>query len=310
MSDLEHVAIERLQAASEMSLHAYGLPLVITDSGGKDSSVVKELAIRSGIPFEVMHNHTTADAPETVRFVRSEAKRFEDLGIKYTINMPIYKGKRTSMWSLIPQKLMPPTRLMRYCCSILKETGGSGRFIATGVRWAESASRKNNRGIYERLAAKKENKIILNNDNDDKRRLFEDCRLKAKRVVNPIIDWTDDDVWDFLGLDQETLCGDFNVTCNDIFVNPLYEEGWCRVGCIGCPLASRKTREAEFLRWDKYKTLYIRAFAKMVAERIIRGKTEGSWRMGTTGQDVFNWWMEYDILPGQIDWFDEMEEDE
>lgn len=154
MSDLEHVAIERLQAASEMSLHAYGLPLVITDSGGKDSSVCKELALRSGIPFEIIHNHTTADAPETVWFVRQEAKRFEQLGIKYTINMPTYKGKRTSMWNLIPQKLMPPTRLVRYCCSVLKETGGAGRFIATGVRWAESVNRKNSRGIYEKTAIK------------------------------------------------------------------------------------------------------------------------------------------------------------
>lgn len=134
INNLEQIAIERLQAASEMSLTYYGQPLVITDSGGKDSSVCKELALRSGIPFEFMHNHTTADAPETVRFVRSEAKRFEDLGIKYTINMPTYKGQRVTMWSLIPQKLMPPTRLVRYCCSVLKETGGAGRFITTGVQ--------------------------------------------------------------------------------------------------------------------------------------------------------------------------------
>ena len=307
MSDLEHIAIERLQAASEMSLHAYGMPLVITDSGGKDSSVCKELALRAGIPFEIMHNHTTADAPETVRFVRSEAKRFEELGIKYTINMPTYKGKPVSMWSLIPQKLMPPTRLVRYCCSVLKETGGAGRFIATGVRWAESASRKNNRGIYERLAAKKENRIILNNDNDDKRMLFENCKLKAKRVVNPIIDWSDDDVWDFLGLDQETMCGVFNVTCNNITVNPLYAEGWCRVGCVGCPMAG-KNRVAEFIRWPKYKELYIKAFDNMIMELGRRGKNFGSWQVAT-GRDVFNWWMEYDILPGQMDWFEEMEED-
>lgn len=309
MSDLEHIAIERLQAASEMSLQAYGQPLVITDSGGKDSSVCKELALRAGIPFEIMHNHTTADAPETVRFVRSEAKRFENLGIKYIINMPTYKGQRTSMWGLIPQKLMPPTRLVRYCCSILKETGGSGRFIATGVRWAESNSRKNNRGIYERLGSTKANKIILNNDNDDKRMLFENCRLKAKRVVNPIIDWKDDDVWDFLGLDQEVLCGDFNVTCNNIQVNPLYGEGWCRVGCVGCPMAGKKGRVAEFIRWPKYKNLYINAFDNMLDERKRRGKIDGSWRIGTTGRDVFNWWMEFDVLPGQIDWFEEMEED-
>ena len=295
VADLEHIAIERLQAASEMSLEHYGLPLVITDSGGKDSQVCKELALRAGIPFEIMHNHTTADAPETVRFVRKEAKRFEDLGIQYTINMPMYKGKRTSMWNLIPQKLMPPTRLVRYCCSVLKETGGAGRFISTGVRWAESTNRKNNRGIYEKSSPDKERRIILNNDNDDKRMLFENCRLKAKRVVNPIVDWQDDDVWQFL---QDAKAP----------VNPLYAEGWCRVGCVGCQMAS-KAREKAFIRWPKYKDLYIKAFDNMLKERERRGKMLGTWGMGTTGQDVFNWWMEYDILPGQMDIFDFIEEE-
>lgn len=296
MSDIEHIAIERLKAASEMSLAHYGLPLVITDSGGKDSSVCKELALRAGIPFEIRHSHTTADAPETVRFVRQEAKRFEELGIKYTINMPMYKGKRVSMWSLIPQKLMPPTRLVRYCCSVLKETDGAGRFIATGVRWDESVSRKKNRGIYETLHSDREKRIILNNDNDDHRMLFEKCRLKAKRVVNPIIDWKDDDVWDFLKSDTAPP------------VNPLYAEGWCRVGCVGCPLAGKAGREREFLRWPQYKKLYSHAFDRMLEERRRRGKVDGSWRSGTTGVDIFNWWMEYDILPGQIDLFEELED--
>ena len=296
MNDLEKVAIERLQTASEMILRYYDQPLVITDSGGKDSSVCKELALRAGIPFEIIHNHTTADAPETVRFVRSEAKRFEDLGIKYTINMPTYKGKRVSMWSLIPQKLMPPTRLVRYCCSVLKETGGAGRFITTGVRWAESASRRNSRGIYEKSGSK-ESRIILNNDNDDKRMLFENCRLKAKRVVNPIIDWKDEDVWGFLE-DAKKL------------TNPLYAEGWCRVGCVGCPMAGQHEREEEFARWPKYKNLYLKAFENMLKVREARGKMQGSWRMGKTGEDVFNWWMEYDILPGQMDIEDFLEEED
>lgn len=297
MSDIEKIAIERLKAASEMSLQYYGQPLVITDSGGKDSQVCKELALRAGIPFEIIHNHTTADAPETVRYVRSEAKRFEGLGIKYTINMPTYKGQRVSMWSLIPQKLMPPTRLVRYCCAVLKETGGAGRFIATGVRWAESSARKNNRGIFEKSSPDKERRIILNNDNDDKRMLFENCRLKAKRVVNPIVDWTDTDVWQFL-LDSKSP------------VNPLYGEGWCRVGCVGCPMAGTKGREEEFARWPKYQQLYINAFEKMIEERIRRGKMEGTWRIGTTGKDVFNWWMEYDTIPGQMDIFDFIEEED
>ena len=292
MSDIEHIAIERLQAASEMSLKYYNQPLVVTDSGGKDSSVVKQLALNAGIPFEIIHDHTTADAPETVHFVRSEAKRFEEMGIKYTINMPTYKGKRTSMWNLIPQKLMPPTRLVRYCCSVLKETGGAGRFITTGVRWAESSSRKNNRGIFEKNGDK-EHRVILNNDNDDRRMLFENCRLKSKRTVNPIIDWSDTDVWQFLR-DQKTP------------VNNLYGEGWCRVGCIGCPMAGTKGREEEFNRFPEYKKLYLLAFGKMIEARKQKGLSV-DWQ---SSEDVFNWWMEYDVLPGQVDLFGDVEEDD
>lgn len=171
--DKVHTAIERLKAASDMSLSHYKKPLVVTTSGGKDSSVCVALAERAGIPFEVMHSHTTADAPETVYFVRDELRRLELKGIKCVVNYPVYKGLRTSMWQLIPQKLMPPTRASRYCCSILKERGGAGRFITTGVRWAESAKRKDSRGIYEQLPSDPSKKIVLSNDNDDRRRLFE-----------------------------------------------------------------------------------------------------------------------------------------
>lgn len=287
--DKEHVAIQRLQTASEMSLHYYQQPLIITDSGGKDSSVCKELAIRAGIPFEVMHNHTTADAPETVRFVRQEFKRLEDMCIKCTINMPTYKGQPVSMWTLIPQKLMPPTRLVRYCCSILKEPGGANRFISTGVRWEESINRQH-RGIYENIGSSKKTAIILNNDNDETRRLFENCRLQAKRTVNPIIDWSKDDVWNFLE--------DAKVPCN-----PLYCEGFDRVGCVGCPMAGKK-RQTQFARWPKYEKMYLSAFDRMLMERKLKER-KTAWQ---SPRDVFNWWLEYDVLPGQIDWEEYLEE--
>lgn len=290
--DKEKIAIERLKAACEMSLAYYKQPLVVCLSGGKDSAVIQELALRADIPVEFLHNHTTADAPETVYFIRDEFKRLEEMGKTCTVQMPTYKGKPVTMWSLIPQKSMPPTRIVRYCCSVLKETGGQGRFIATGVRWAESTARKNNRAIYERGHKDREKRVLLNNDNDDKRLLFESCRLQAKRVVNPIVDWSNNDVWDFIR--------DAKVP-----MNPLYQEGQCRVGCIGCPMAQTKGREAEFARWPTYKDAYIRAFDKMLAVRAERGKMDGSWRMGTTGKDVFNWWMEYDVLPGQMEFTDE-----
>lgn len=101
MSDKEQKAIQRIKMASEMSLHHYGKPLVCTYSGGKDSDVMLELFRRSGIPFEVHNSHTTADAPQTVRHIRETFRRLELTGIPCEIQMPMYKGNRTSMWNKI-----------------------------------------------------------------------------------------------------------------------------------------------------------------------------------------------------------------
>ena len=114
----------------------------ILDSGGKDSSVLKHIALKSGIPFKIEHSHTTVDAPETVNFVRSEKQRLEKMGIEYLIEYP-----KLSMWQLIVKTGMPPTRLARYCCKELKENFGVGKRIATGVRKAESRNRAENQGI-------------------------------------------------------------------------------------------------------------------------------------------------------------------
>ena len=107
-ADLERTAIMRLQDAANRSERFYKAPLIVTTSGGKDSSVCVALAERAGIEFEVMHNHTTVDAPETVYFIRNELKRLEQKGVRCSINYPYYKGERVTMWSLIPQNLCRP----------------------------------------------------------------------------------------------------------------------------------------------------------------------------------------------------------
>ena len=122
-ADLERTAIMRLQEAANMSERFYKAPLIVTTSGGKDSSVCIALAERAGIEFEVMHNHTTVDAPETVYFIRNELKRLEQKGVKCFLNYPYYKGERVTMWSLIPQKLMPPTRLVLFNLKGARRTG-------------------------------------------------------------------------------------------------------------------------------------------------------------------------------------------
>lgn len=287
--DIEQMAIARLKEAAHMSEKYYRAPLIVTASGGKDSSVCVALAQRAGIDFEVMHNLTTADAPETVYFVRDEFKRLEEAGVKCTIEYPYYKGVRTSMWSLIVQQgTPPPTMIMRYCCKILKERGGQGRYITTGVRWEESAKRAN-RGIYETTAKNPSDHIILNNDNDDKRRLTETCMRQNKMVCNPIIDWTTADVWSYLSAEH-------------IPVNPLYECGFDRVGCIGCPMAGRK-RNRDFAHFPKYKQMYLAAFERMLKERERRGKPNfPGW--GDTAEEVMHWWLHDGVLPGQTSLFE------
>lgn len=290
--DLEKTAILRLQEAAKMSEAYYDAPLLLTDSGGKDSSVVKALAERAGIKYEVCHSHTTADAPETVMFVRAEFKRLKEKGVKCIVNYPYYKGQRVTMWSLIPQKGFPPTRLQRYCCAVLKETAGDGRYIATGVRWAESSRRKKTRGIYEAKHKDPKKRIILTNDNDDQRKLFETCMQRRSAVCNPIIDWADEDVWDYIRAEH-------------IPVNPLYQCGYSRVGCIGCPMAGLRMRRKEFADYPKYRDAYIRAFDQMLRVWAAKGK-ETPWR---TGMDVYHWWMEDGVLPGQMEFEDYLKED-
>lgn len=269
-----------------MSFRLYGQPLLVTDSGGKDSAVCRELVKRSGIPFEIQHNHTTADAPQTVYYVRKIFKELEEQGISCSISYPYYKNERVTMWSLIPMKKFPPTRLQRYCCQVLKEESGQNRFITTGVRWAESVKRKNNRGVYENFTRDPKKKLILNNDNDEHRLLFESCTIKGKRICNPIVDWQDSDVWEFIESEH-------------LEVNPLYFEGFFRVGCLGCPMAGKR-RWTEFRLYPTYERAYIRAFGKML-ERIHEEGIETKWK---NEMDVFEWWMEDEKIKGQLELFD------
>lgn len=286
--DLEQKSIERLKMASDMSLHHYGLPLVCTYSGGKDSDVMLELFKRSGIPFEAHNSHTTADAPETVRHIRDTFYKLELQGIKCTIDYHVQAdGTRFTMWNLIPRKLMPPTRLVRYCCSELKETGCTNRMIDTGVRWDESTKRKD-RETYEVITPRIKGKIkvsdekMLYTDNDDTRKLFEQCQMKAKTVVNPIIDWKTSDIWEYV--ESEKIC-----------LNCLYSRGYDRVGCIGCPNAGEK-RYKEFADYPKIKQAYIRAFDRMLEVRKQRG-IDTKWK---SGEEVFLWWMEDENISGQL----------
>lgn len=139
MSDLGEkvkASIERLKAFEPKNGEGYYLAF----SGGKDSVVCKHLMELAGVKYDATYRVTSVDPPELVRFIKEkhpDVKR----------EIPHDKdGKPITMWNLIPRKLMPPTRTVRYCCGVLKESGGDGRMTVTGVRWAESVNRARNQG--------------------------------------------------------------------------------------------------------------------------------------------------------------------
>ena len=284
----EKIAIERLKMFEP---NANQEPYYLAYSGGKDSDTILILAQLADVRFEAVNNHTTVDAPETVYYIRSKG------------NVKVEYPEKT-MWQLIVEKLMPPTRLVRYCCAELKERGGEGRRVITGVRWAESLKRKESADVVKFLKKTKavmekaeelgvdfretrQGGVVLNSDNENSRELVEDCYLHHKIVINPIVDWSDDDVWEFL----------HHYGCKS---NPLYECGYKRIGCIGCPMAA-KHRYKEFTDYPKYKLNYIRAFDRMLERRKERGlETDETWK---SGKDLFKWWMGEDI--NQISFFGE-----
>lgn len=245
--DKTEIAIERLQAFCPPEGY------YVAFSGGKDSVVILDLVKRSGVKFDAHYNITGIDPPELYYFIRD--------------NFPEVQRHRpeTTIWKLIIKKMMPPTRLVRYCCEYLKERGGQGRRVVTGVRWAESTRR-------------------------GKRRIVEAC-FKNDRTfyVNPIIDWSDEDVWGYIRGNNIPYCS-------------LYDEGFHRLGCIGCPMARRKCREKEFSRWPYYEKKYRKVFGVLANANIERlGETHKTGKRWVNGDDMFEWWMKDDKIKDDPD---------
>ena len=256
-------------------------------SGGKDSQCIYHLCEMAGVKFDAHYSVTSVDPPELVRFIKEHYPNVSR-------DIPHDKdGKPITMWNLIPKKGIPPTRLARYCCAELKESSGKGRVTVTGVRWAESARRKHLHGVanvktkdeeeirdaLERSGTAKLNdrgSIIMNDDNDENRRTVENCYRTRKVLVNPIVDWEDSDVWEFL---------------NEVAKVPhckLYDRGYKRLGCICCPMSNHAAED--LAKYPKYKAAYLRAYSRMIEQRKLRGletKIE-SW---DTPEGVLNWWV-------------------
>lgn len=167
-----------------------------------------------------------------------------------------------TMWALIAHKMTPPLPQSRYCCEKLKEGGGFDRRVITGVRWEESTRRS-------------------------KRKMVDVCfKDSRKSYLHPIIDWLSVDVWEYIHKNSIPYC-------------TLYDQGWTRLGCIGCCMASSKIRKRDFDKYPRIERLYRRAFHSAMENRFARTTSDPAWgekhpsrEMGNTGDSMFEWWMD------------------
>lgn len=183
-------------------------PAEVCYSGGKDSDVILRLAQMAGIKYRAIYKNTTIDPPGTI-------KHCKENGVEII-------NPDKSFLQLIEKKGVP-SRWSRWCCSYLKEYKILDKQIV-GIRRDESR---------KRAARYKEPTQCRNYG-------------KGQHVEQfmPILEWTIDDVAEFITAENITLAPHYYREDGSIDYSR-------RLGCIGCPLQSKKKRIAEFKRYPK-----------------------------------------------------------
>lgn len=155
----------------------------------------------------------------------------------------------------VREKLLVPTRWRRWCCSEFKHIlGPKGCTQILGIRIEESARRKKN---------------------------YIACmmpRAAGRSEVYPIRLWPEFRVWEFIRASKLSYCS-------------LYDEGFTRLGCVGCPLTSPAHRRKEFARWPHFEKQWHSACDYVVAERERLGKTNVALKFDGVVFGSFEWWM-------------------
>ena len=250
-------SVELLQKAEKIALNydaEQGYFLAF--SGGKDSQALYHIAQLAGVRFQGHMNLTSVDPPEVIRFVKKNYPEVE-----------LIKPGKSIFQHAIEKKILPSMRV-RWCCAEYKETAGAGKVTLIGIRKAESSRRAkrneveiNNRkfsgdldGLDEyrqeqkaKRARRKSKEQGVNITNADEEQTLGCIHGKESLLISPIIYWTEKDVWEFL---------------NDVVRVPhcsLYDEGWHRIGCIGCPMSSYKQKMIENKRYPHIKRGWIKA---------------------------------------------------
>ena len=251
-------SVNLLQKAESLAL-AYGwgnFGYYLAFSAGKDSQALYHIAELAGVKFDAHMNLTSVDPPEVIRFVKQSYPEVD-----------LIKPKKSIYQHAIEKQILPTMRV-RWCCAEYKENAGAGRVTLIGIRHQESSRRAkrneveiSNRkfsGTLEGLdeyrqelkakrARRKSKKDGVNITNADQEQTLGCISGKESILISPIIHWTEQDVWEFLNKVMEVP------HC------PLYDEGWHRIGCIGCPMSSAKQKQIENIRYPHVKRNWIKA---------------------------------------------------
>lgn len=230
-------------------------------SGGKDSQALYHVAELAGVAFKAHFSPTTIDPPENIRFIHRQYPEVE------------FEKVEKSIYDMAIEKRIFPTQKFRWCCAEFKEKGGVGKVVLTGVRHAESARRAQRKEVevsgrkfagtiedfqdwrVEKL--KKQNKSV-NQDEFTREKEQEVACISGqdKVIVNPIIEWLDADVWEFLNKVME-------VPHCELYDPPHNHH---RIGCIMCPMANPKQKMRESKEYPYVYKNWVK-----VAEKFIRG---------------------------------------
>lgn len=239
---------------------------IVAFSGGKDSQVIRALANMAEVKHIVKYQWTTIDPPEVYHFIRSE---YPDV---------IIERPQESFWHLCYRHGILPTQYKRFCCRELKESRDSLCVTLTGVRAAESYRRAIRQEVEIQTRRRHPDYIRGTLDQFNMyRESHVDCIAgKDKLIVNPIIDWSESDVWDFLNYIDQPTC-------------ELYDRGYNRVGCLFCPMASRRSLHMMEHDYPKYKAAFIRLIHRIRQKRINSGGFDIYQTL--TDDEVFHAWL-------------------
>ena len=252
-----------------------------TFSGGKDSQCLYHIVKLAGVKHKTHMKLTSVDPPEVIRFVKTQ---YPDVDL-------IKPGKSIYQYA-VDMKILPTIRV-RWCCAKFKENAGAGKVSLIGIRHAESPRRAkrneveiNNRKFSGNLDELDDYRKARNSQKRGRKpkgyrevtivnatgeRTLGCIRGKESLLISPIINWTDDDVWTFLNTLGITHC-------------ELYDQGWHRIGCIGCPMSSAKQKILENERWPHVKRNWIKAI------KAIRNSGGFHKRIYARFQDYFGFW--------------------